>query len=39
VTYFPSQNWQVLGGYRFEQREDREGGANHVVEVGLIRKF
>ena len=20
VTYFPSQNWQILGGYRFEQR-------------------
>lgn len=39
VTYFPAQNWQVLGGYRFEQREDREGGDNHVVEVGLIRKF
>jgi hypothetical protein len=39
VTYFPSQNWQVLGDYRFEQREDREGGANHIVEVGLIRKF
>ena len=40
VTYFPAQNWQILGGYRFEQREDRdEGGDNHVVEVGLIRKF
>lgn len=38
-TYFPSQNWQITGGYRFEQREDREGGDNHIVEVGFIRKF
>jgi hypothetical protein len=39
VTYFPSQNWQITGGYRFEQRDDREGGDNHIVEVGLTRKF
>jgi hypothetical protein len=39
VTYFPSQNWQITGGYRFEKRSDREGGDNHVVEVGLIRRF
>ncbi|MCX5645657.1 MAG: capsule assembly Wzi family protein [Phycisphaerae bacterium] len=39
VTYFPSQNWQITGGYRFEQRDDRADGDNHVVEVGLIRKF
>jgi len=39
LTYFPSQNWQVTGGYRFEQRDSREGGDNHVIEVGLIRKF
>jgi hypothetical protein len=39
VTYFPSQDWQITGGYRFEQRSDREGGDNHIVEVGLIRRF
>jgi hypothetical protein len=39
VTYFPSQNWQITGGYRFEQGDNREGGDNHVVEVGLTRRF
>jgi len=39
VTYFPSQDWQITGGYRFEQRSDREGGDNHIVEMGLIRRF
>ncbi len=39
VTYFPSQNWQVQGGYRFEQWASRDGGNNHIFELGLIRKF
>ena len=39
VTCFPSQDWQITGGYRFEQRSDRDGGDNHLVEVGLIRRF
>ncbi|MCL5279176.1 MAG: capsule assembly Wzi family protein [Planctomycetes bacterium] len=39
VTYFASRNWQVMGGYRFEQREDRGSDDNHIVEVGLIRRF
>ncbi len=39
VTYFPSQDWWITGGYRFEQRNEHEGGNNHIVEVGLIRKF
>ncbi|MDD1749282.1 MAG: capsule assembly Wzi family protein, partial [Methanothrix sp.] len=39
MTYFPSQLWQITGGYRFEQRSNREGGANHIIEVGLIRRF
>lgn len=39
VTYFPSEDWQVLGGYRFEQGSGRQGGDNHVVELGLVRRF
>jgi len=39
VVYFPSQSWQITGGYRFEQRSGREAGDNHIVEVGLIRRF
>jgi hypothetical protein len=39
VTYFPSQNWQIQGGYRFEQWSSRDGGNNHIVELGLIRRF
>lgn len=39
LTYFPSPDWQITGGYRFEQRTDRDGDDNHIVEVGLIRRF
>ncbi|MCU0915841.1 MAG: capsule assembly Wzi family protein [Planctomycetes bacterium] len=39
VTYFPGQDWQILGGYRWEQGSDRDGGNNHIIEVGLIREF
>jgi hypothetical protein len=39
VTYFPSEDWQITGGYRFEQWSDREGGDNHIFEMGLIRRF
>jgi long-subunit fatty acid transport protein len=39
VTYFPSDDWQIMGGYRFEQRDDRGSDDNHIVEVGLIRRF
>jgi hypothetical protein len=39
VTYFPSQDWQVQGGYRFEQWASRDGGNNHIFELGLIRRF
>jgi hypothetical protein len=39
VTWFPSPDWQITGGYRFEQRSEREGGDNHIVEVGFIRRF
>jgi hypothetical protein len=39
VTWFPSRDWEILGGYRFEQKSEREGGDNHIVEVGFIRRF
>jgi hypothetical protein len=39
VRYFTSQDWQITGGYRFEQRSDRGRGDNHIVEVGLIGRF
>jgi hypothetical protein len=39
VTCFPSPSWQITGGYRFEQRSSSDGGGNHIVEVGLIRRF
>ncbi len=39
VTYFPSETWQITGGYRFEQRSERDGGDNHIIEVGFIRRF
>ena len=39
VTYFSGEDWQITGGYRFEQGDSRQGGDNHIVEVGLIRRF
>jgi hypothetical protein len=39
VTYFPSEDWRITGGYRFEQHSDRDGGNNHIFEMGLIRRF
>jgi len=39
LTYFLSHHWQITGGYRFEQRDSRGGGDNHIIEVGLIRRF
>jgi hypothetical protein len=39
VRYFPSQDWQITGGYRFEQGDARDGRGDHVVELGLIRRF
>lgn len=39
MTYFPSENWQVVGGYRFEQWAGRDGGDNRIIELGLVRRF
>jgi hypothetical protein len=39
VTWFPDKDWQVAGGYRFEQNDNGAGDDNHIVEVGLIRRF
>ncbi len=39
MTWFPSRDWWIQGGYRFERRDEREGGDNHIVEVGFIRRF
>jgi hypothetical protein len=39
ATYFASQDWQITGGYRFEKRKGQEGGDNHILEMGFIRRF
>jgi hypothetical protein len=39
MTWFPSTDWQVTGGYRFEAKGGRESGDNHILELGLIRRF
>jgi hypothetical protein len=39
VTYFPSDKWQITGGYRFERRGPSEGRDNHIMEAGLVRRF
>ena len=39
LTYFPSQDWQLMGGYRLEKRDERGGGDHHLVEAGFVRRF
>lgn len=38
LTYFPSSNWQVKAGYRFEHG-DLDKDDNHIVLIQLIREF
>ena len=39
LTAFPSPNWQVGISYRFEQRRYRRDHENHIIQLGLIRRF
>ena len=38
LTYFPSSDWQVKAGYRYEHG-DRDEGDNHIFQIQLIREF
>jgi len=38
LTYFPSSDWQVKAGYRYENGDMNEDD-NHIFEVQLIREF
>jgi hypothetical protein len=38
LTYFPSSDWQIKAGYRYE-RGDRGENDNHIVLIELIREF
>lgn len=38
LTCFPSSNWQIRAGYRYENGDVREDD-NHIVQVQLIREF
>jgi len=37
VTYFPSSDWQIRGGYRYENGDVE--GDNHMLLIELIREF
>jgi len=38
LTYFPSSDWQVRAGYRYEDG-DRGMDDNHIFQIELIREF
>ena len=38
LRYFPSSDWQVRAGYRYEDG-DRGGDDNHIFQIELIREF
>lgn len=38
LTYFPSSDWQVGAGYRYESG-GRDEGDNHIFQIQLIRNF
>ena len=37
LTYFPSSDWQVRAGYRYETGDRDED--NHIFQIQLIREF
>jgi len=39
LTLFPSPDWRIKTGYRYENRDDRGGDDNHVVQLELVRRF
>jgi hypothetical protein len=38
LTYFPSSDWQLRAGYRYENG-DRQESDNHIFQIELIREF
>lgn len=38
LTYFPSSDWQVKAGYRYEHGDTGEND-DHIVQIQLIREF
>ena len=39
LTLFPSAHWQVEGGYRYEESDAGGRADNHVLQMGLVRRF
>lgn len=39
LTFFASENWQIETAYRYEDRRVSDEDDNHIVQVGLIRRF
>ncbi|MGE5294488.1 MAG: capsule assembly Wzi family protein [Solirubrobacterales bacterium] len=39
LTFFASKDWRVEAAYRYESAEDVGMDDNHVIQVGLTRKF
>ncbi len=39
LTFFPSSQWRILAGYRYEDGEGEDYDDNHVVQLQLIRDF
>ena len=39
LVLFPSSQWRIEGGYRYEHSEGRGHDDNHVLQVQLVRHF
>jgi hypothetical protein len=39
VTFFASRDWRIQAGYRYEDRSELDDDDNHIIHMGLIRRF
>jgi len=39
LAFFASENWRIETAYRYEDPDQRGKNDNHIVEIGLTRRF
>ncbi len=39
LTFFPSSDWRIEGGYRYEQGQGRGFDDNHILQLQVVRHF
>lgn len=39
LTFFASRDWRIRAAYRYEDRGELDDEDNHVIQLGLVRRF